>query len=156
VKIFVDADSCAKKARKFLLKISQKNQIPLVLAANREIVAGSENPFCKMEICGGEKDAADDFIFENSAEGDVAVTRDLVLAQRLLQKKVFVMNDLGTIFTKKNITQFLEERELSLRMKNLGVSTGGKQKSYGKEEFALFAENAHKIIFAQKNLIKKI
>ena len=57
------------------------------------------------------------------------------MAQRIFNKKISVMNDKGTVFNKENLEYFIEERMLSIQMKSLGVSTGGKWKNYSRKDF---------------------
>ena len=94
----------------------------------------------RMEVCGFQKDAADDFIASSAEAGDVAVTRDLLLAKRLLAQGVAVINDKGFMFSEDTLPALLEERALSLQMKALGVATGGKRRTYGKKELASFTK----------------
>ena len=118
--IFVDADSCEKNAREFILNAAVKKNLNVIFAANKNIPFAFKNPLFKMEICSKEKNSADDFIVENSKPGDIVVTRDLLLAQRIFNKKISVMNDKGTVFNKENLEYLIEERQLSIQMKSLG------------------------------------
>ena len=136
--IFVDADSCEKNAREFILNAAVKKNLNVIFAANKNIPFSFSNPLFKMEICSKEKNSADNFIAENSKPGDIVVTRDLILAQRILNKKISVMNDKGTVFNKENLEYLIEERQLSIQMKSLGVSTGGKWKNYSGKDFEKF------------------
>ena len=136
--IFVDADSCEKNARKFILNLAAKKNIKVTFAANKNIPFSFNNPLFKMEICSKEKNSADDFIVENSKPGDIVVTRDLILAQRIFNKKILVMNDKGTVFNKENLEYLIEERQLSIQMKSFGISTGGKWKNYNGKDFEKF------------------
>lgn len=140
MKVFVDADNCSKDSRKIILKSCSRNKIELFLVANREIPVSMENVSFTMVVCSKEKDSADNHIVENSISGDMAVTRDILLAKRLLEKNVFVMNDKGKIFTKENIGEFIEQRELSLQMKQLGISTGSMKNRNTQSETAEFSK----------------
>ncbi len=141
--IFVDADSCVKQAKNFIENLAIKKNIKTVFVANRNIPLSTKNQLLiKTYTCEKTKDAADNFIKENAKEGDIAITRDLLLASFLLKKEISVINDRGTIFTEKNIDSFLEERKESLMYKSLGISPGGKKiKSYGSEDLKRFKEN---------------
>lgn len=139
--VFVDADSCAKPAKEFILRIAERHQIAVFFVANRNIPAQTSNPLFTMHICTAEKDAADRFIAESSDKNDIIVTRDLILAKRLLEKKAAVLNDKGIVFTEEKIYDCLKERELSLQMKALGVATGERWHSYGKKDFSAFTKS---------------
>lgn len=140
-RIFVDADSCARPAKSFILRTAEHHRIAVFFVANRAVPAKTENPLFVMHVCGSTKDAADNFIVEKSEENDIAVTRDLILAQRLLEKNTAVLNDKGVVFTKENMQDFLNERELSLQMKALGVATGESWHSYGKKDISAFSKS---------------
>lgn len=124
MKVFVDADNCNKDSRKIILKACTRKNIEVELVANKNIPVNTQNVKFTMIVCPSTKDAADNYIVENSTEADIAVTKDLLLAKRLIEKKVFTMNDMGKIFTSDNIEDLLEQRELSLQMKSLGISNG--------------------------------
>lgn len=144
--IFVDADSCAQKARNYALQAAAKRNIRVELVANRKIPLPFESGLFSVRICGHEKDSADRFILEKAAEGDTVVTRDWLLADALLKRNVSVLNDDGVIFTRENIGRFLEERELSLEMKSLGVSPAVMRNSYGRDDLQKFKINLNKIL----------
>lgn len=122
MKIFVDADNCEKDARKIILKACTRENIPVELVANKKLPINTQNVFFTMTVCPETKDAADNYIFEKVTESDMVITRDILFAKRLIEKNVFTMNDKGKIFTKENIEDLLEQRELSLQMKSLGIS----------------------------------
>lgn len=150
-RVFVDADSCAKRVRSYLLSRAKKNQIDLTFAANRDLSpaqnGGSpeEIPNFTMIVCPKEAQAADNWILQNAQPDDVVITRDIPLAAALLEKQVAVMNDFGKIFDKQNIARALKERDLSLQMSALGLGTK-RRDSYGQKEFEKFAESFNKKI----------
>lgn len=139
--IFVDADSCEKSARKFVLTAAVNKNINVIFAANKNIPFDFNSPLFKMQICSKDKNSADDFIVENSRPGDIVVTRDLILAERIFSKNIAVINDKGTVFNKENLAYLIEERQLSIQMKKLGVSTGGKWKNYSGRDFENFKKS---------------
>lgn len=63
--VYIDADSCPSPVRNHVLKICNSKNIPVVFAANREFIS-EENQAFEMIVCGSEKDAADNFIFEKA------------------------------------------------------------------------------------------
>ena len=148
-RVLVDADSCPQRVRKYLLSRAKKNQIQLYFIANKNILEGQqEAPLpdnVKMIVRPQEDQAADNWILQNAAPGDIAITRDIPLAAALLQKNVRAMNDMGKVFDKKNIERALKERELSMQMSELGLGTKMRD-SYGQKEFELFAETFNKEI----------
>jgi len=139
-RVWLDADSCPAVVRKIILKTSHTNSVPVVFVANHEIPFDFESELFSMIVCANESGAADNYIVENIKKTDVAVTRDLPLAKRLLDKGCSVMNDRGILFDEKKISYMLEERELSMQMAALGIKNGGKSSGFGKEEIKKFAD----------------
>ena len=152
-RVLVDADSCAKRVRLYLISLAKKGLISLFFAANKDLSpnagqdqgqARQEIPNFSMIVSPKESQAADNWILGAAQPGDIAVTRDIPLAAALFEKNVCVMNDLGKIFDKKNIERALKERELSLQMTQLGLGTK-KRDSYGQKEFEAFARAFNKL-----------
>lgn len=153
VHILIDADSCPRMVRDYVLRYSKRLSIPVTFAANRIIPAEKEFPF-HMEVCGKESGAADDYIVNTVEKYDMVITRDIPLAARLVEKEITVLNDRGTVYTKENIRERLSERNFSLQLEQIGLG-GSKADSYGKKEFSAFANTfdreIHKLI-KQNNL----
>lgn len=145
----VDADSCAKRVRKWLMARTKDSAYELIFAANRDLSSddspAGQNPNFKMIVCPAQSQAADNWILANAAAGDLVITRDIPLASSLLEKGVAAMNDFGKVFDKQKIERALKERELSLQMSRLGLGTK-KRDSYGQKEFEAFAAAFNKII----------
>jgi len=139
MQIFVDADSCPAEAREMVLRFSARLGIKTVFAANR-LIPGLPNGTALMELCPQGEGAADDRIVALAGPGDLAITRDLPLAERLVETGVVVLDDRGRIFTKENI----KERR-SLRDFTVGLSENGldyeRTASYGKKELNTFANS---------------
>ena len=140
IRFLVDADSCAREARLILEKKSISLGIPLLFYANRNIPFSLESSLFEMKICPDGADSADDLIVSECRSEDIVVTRDLLLAKRLVDKNIHALNDKGTLFEKKNIDDLIEERNYSLMMKSLGVATGGKMRNYGSKDSRNFLE----------------
>ena len=90
MRIYVDADSCPREAREMVLRFSSRLGIEAVFAANRLIPGIQKNPGCqgtavRMELCPPGEGAADDRIVALAKPGDLVLTRDLPLAERLVE-----------------------------------------------------------------------
>ena len=93
MKILVDADSCPKPTRDAILRAIQRTSISGIFVANRPIPGITEDHLCTMEVCGNHSGAADDRIVELAEPGDLAITRDIPLASRLVEAQVSVIDD---------------------------------------------------------------
>jgi uncharacterized protein YaiI (UPF0178 family) len=151
VKLFVDADSCPAPVRTIIQRRAAKEQIPLIFAANRPIPFDA--PYCLlveqglfvMEVCPVEEGSADDRITALAGTGDIAVTRDIPLAYRLVKNGVRTLDDRGRIFTEDNIRHYLSLRDFAVA---LAGSAGPLRRTavYGKKETKAFADSLDRMI----------
>lgn len=143
--IWIDADNCPSPAKKLILSKAASKKLSVTLVANRP-VPFDKNSLFKMIVCEKEKNAADNYIFENAENTSLVITRDLPLAQRLLEKNISVMNDRGVLFTKENIIPMLKDRELAMQLASIGVNTGAKWKTYNSKDSEAFRLSLEKIL----------
>jgi len=139
MKILVDADSCPRDARELILRVARRRGIQSVFAANRPIPGiGGENAV--MEVCPPGENSADNRLAELAEPGDLAISRDLALAKRLLEKGGTVIDDRGRAFTQENINELLSMRNfvVGLAENGLGVE---RTANYGKKECKAFADS---------------
>ncbi len=138
MKIFVDADSCPKAARELVVRAANKRRIEAVFAANR-LIPGIGGGFALMEVCSADAGAADDFIAVRAQPGDLAVTRDVPLAARLVERGVAVIDDRGGTYTADNIAQKLSMRDFTVALAENGLDIA-RSPQYGKKELKVFAD----------------
>lgn len=137
IKVWIDADSFPTILKNFILEYAEKNYLEIIFVANKPIKSDKKN--FKMILAENTKDSADNIIFENITEKDIAITRDILLAERLVQKNIKTINDRGTYFSKENIKKKVEERNYDFNLAQLGFS-GSKEKNYGMKELKKFRE----------------
>ncbi|MCL2244225.1 MAG: DUF188 domain-containing protein [Treponema sp.] len=156
MKILVDADSCPKAARELVIRRAAKLSLCVVFAANRPIpgvkrenssldyaLSAAENVI--MEICPVLDNSADDRIVELAESGDIAVTRDIPLAKRLIEKNVITLDDRGRVFTQNNINEFLSLRNFMTGLADNGLEIQ-RTANYGRKELKTFADSLDKIL----------
>jgi len=139
MKILVDADSCPREARELTLKTSTRRGIQAVFAANRPI-PGIDGENVTLEICPPGDNAADNRIVELAEPGDLAISRDLALAKRLLEKNVTVIDDRGRVFSRDSINELLSLRDFVVGLAENGMGVE-RIASYGKKERKAFADS---------------
>ena len=142
MKILVDADSCPKPARDLILKTSARRRLQAIFAANRPIagIGGPGGGYALMELCSAGEGAADDRIVALAEPGDLAVTRDIPLAARLVEASVLVIDDRGRAYTRENIRERLSLRDFSVGLAENGLETE-RVAAYGKKELKTFADS---------------
>jgi uncharacterized protein YaiI (UPF0178 family) len=137
VKILVDADSCPVPVRETVLRASLRTGVRAVFAANR-MIPGIGGGTTVMELCPPGEDSADDRITALAEPGDLAVTRDIALAARLVEGAVTVIDDRGRVFDRENIRECLSLKDFMAGIAEYGLGSG-RGGSYGKRELKAFA-----------------
>jgi len=144
INIWIDADSCPSLVRNHLVKMGNQLNCKVYFVANKDIPCSQPGTF-QMIICKEEKDSADNYIYDHCKENDLVVTRDIVFAQRLVEKNICTINDRGRIFDKENIKELLSSRDFDLQLANLGLVKHYNE-GYDKKKFAAFANSFDKVI----------
>lgn len=122
MKIWIDADSCPIRIREIIEKASLRTKTPLIFAANRLIPHGKSTLFEDI-ILQPDPDSADNYITDNAASSDIVITRDIPLAQRLVEKDIKVINDRGNFYTPENIKERLSIRNFMHDLRESGFKT---------------------------------
>lgn len=120
-RIFVDADACPVKPE--ILKVAERHGLPVTFVANSGL-RPSRDPMVTNVVVSGKFDAADDWIVDNAGAGDIAVTADVPLAARLVEKGVHVLGPTGRPFTPESIGMALAMRNLNQNLREAGEIRG--------------------------------
>jgi uncharacterized protein YaiI (UPF0178 family) len=119
--IFVDADACPVKDE--VLRVAQRHGVKVTFVANRGL-RPSRDPMVVHVLVPQGADAADDWIAEHAAAGDLVVTTDIPLAGRCLKAGATVLGPTGRPFTESSIGMALAMRELNQHLRETGESRG--------------------------------
>ena len=109
LEIFVDADACPVKAE--VERVADRHDLIVHIVTNGGI-RPSVNPRVRHVIVSEGADAADNWIAEHIGALDIAVTADIPLASRCLQKGALVIGPSGKKFTEETIGMALGMRDL--------------------------------------------
>ncbi len=120
-RIFIDGDACPVKAE--ALKVAARHGLPVVIVSNGGL-RPSRDPMVSHIVVPKGADAADDRIAAEVAPGDIAVTADIGLATRLLDKSAQVLGSDGREFTAESIGMALAMRDLSRHLRETGDIRG--------------------------------
>ncbi len=121
VRIYVDGDACPVKNE--ILKVAARFDLEVFLVSNQwlRIPVG---PKVTKHVVPEGADAADDWIAEQIAPGDIAITSDIPLASRVLEKGAVAVGPTGKAFTKDNIGMALAMRKLKSHLRETGEDRG--------------------------------
>lgn len=124
MRIWIDADACPRDVKDVIYRSSARLNIAVVVVANSPI-GTPLSPLISSVVVKGGPDVADDHIAEHAAKGDLAVTQDIPLAARLVDKGVVAIDVRGTVFDADNIGERLSVRDFMADVRDSGVVTGG-------------------------------
>lgn len=120
-KIYVDGDACPVKDE--IVRVAERYAVPVVIVSNGGL-RPSRDPMIQHVIVPHGADEADNWIADEIGEGDVAVTADIPLAQRCLDKKARVLGPTGKPFTDENIGMAIAMRGLKQDLRESGEIKG--------------------------------
>jgi len=124
MQIFVDADACPVAVKEILFRSAERLSISLVLVANQKIQIPQSDYISGIVVEAGP-DIADDRIVELADEGDLVISADIPLADRVIRKGAYVIDPRGDIFSSENIKERLAVRDLMADLRDGGMETGG-------------------------------
>jgi uncharacterized protein YaiI (UPF0178 family) len=119
--IYVDADACPVKDE--VLRVAARHGLVTTFVANSGL-RPSRDPLVRNVVVPQGADAADDWIVEHGAAGDIVITADIPLARRALDKGAVVLGPTGRPFTPDSIGMALAMRELNQHLRETGASRG--------------------------------
>ena len=119
--IYVDADACPVKDE--ILRVAGRHGLKVTYVANRGL-RPSDNPMVVHVTVPQGADAADDWIAEHAAAGDIVITADIPLAGRCLKTGATVLGPTGRPFTTSSIGMALAMRGLNQHLRETGESRG--------------------------------
>ena len=122
IRIYVDSDACPVKPE--VVRVAQRYGLEVTFVSNAWMRL-PEDWGAKLVVVEGTFDAADDWIAEHAAAGDVVVTADIPLAHRCIKARARVIGTHGQIFTDANIGNILATRDLMHTLRGAGKITGG-------------------------------
>lgn len=137
-KIWVDADAAPKDVKDIVARAALRLELTAYLVANQRLHTPANNRFVVAARVEGGPDVADDHIAREAGPGDIAVTADIPLAARLVEKGVTTIDPRGTEYTATNIGERLSVRDFMDQLRSTGVETGGPG-VYGAREKQAFA-----------------
>lgn len=143
--IWADADSLPREARELIGRraAASKPSFPIaaVFVANRAIPLPPGLQVSSVITDGTVSGSADEYIEAHAVPGDIVVTRDLPLAERMVAKAVTALNDRGDAWTDDDIRERRSVRDHMAELRDLGLAPAvAKGRTYGPKEVKAFAD----------------
>jgi uncharacterized protein len=121
LQVFVDADACPVKEE--AAKVAARHGLVIHFVSNSHMRLPPGDNVRRVVVADGA-DAADNWIAENAAAGDVVVTADIPLASRAIKKGAKVLSHAGKPFTDDSIGMALAMRDLMAQLRETGEARG--------------------------------
>lgn len=146
LEIYVDGDAFPNILKPIILKQIHKYGIQTYVVANKKITIGKSDNVNYIIVDAGA-DEADNKIVEMLQEGDLVITADIPLADRVIDKNAHAIDHRGELYSKDNIKQYLAMRNLMESIREMGEMTKG-PKPFGQKDAEHFANQLN--MFLQK------
>lgn len=124
MRIFVDADACPNPIKDIIIRAAERLKIKTLFIANQPVKLPNSK-YISMTLVENGFDIADDKIADEILEGELVITEDIPLADRIITNKGFVISTHGELFTAENIKQRLATRNFLSELRNAGIESGG-------------------------------
>ena len=122
LEIYVDADGCPVKDEVY--RVAGRYGLQVWVVANDWLRVPDDPLVSRVTVSEG-LDRADDWIAERIGPGDVAVTADVPLAARCIERGSRVIAPDGRVFTPDAIGTVLASRNLMTALREAGEIRGG-------------------------------
>jgi uncharacterized protein YaiI (UPF0178 family) len=137
IKIYIDGDAFPNPLKKIIFSAIERLAITTFVISNKPINIG-QSKYITYIIVDAGADQADDRIVEMASEGDLVITADIPLADRVITKNAHAIDHRGASYNKNNIKEYLAMRNLMQELRDRGESTKG-PKSFSSKDTACFA-----------------
>lgn len=142
--IYVDGDAFPNLLKPILFRQISKLNIPTFVISNKKIDIGKANNITYIIVDAGA-DEADHKIVEMLREGDLVITADIPLADRVITKNAHAIDHRGELYSVDNIKQYLAMRNLMESIRDMGEITKGPP-PFGVKDAELFANQLNKFL----------
>lgn len=124
MQIWVDADACPKAVKEILFKTAIRREVQITLVANQYMSVPTSKFITTIKVSAGF-DVADNEIVKLCAPGDLIITADIPLADKIVDKGATGLNPRGELYTEDNIKGILSMRNLMEELRSAGTVSGG-------------------------------
>jgi uncharacterized protein len=122
--LYIDGDALPNLLKPILLRAIIRLAIPTFVVANKYVTIGKSKYITNIVVNIGA-DEADHRIVELVKKGDLVITADIPLADRIVSKQAYAIDFRGKLFNANNIKQDLSVRNLMQEIRDHGIITGG-------------------------------
>ncbi len=144
MKLYIDADALPNLLKPIILRTIERLKIQTIVISNKKVTIGRSMLVTYIIVKQGA-DEADHKIVEMVQEGDLVITADIPLADRIISKEAHAIDHRGELYTKNNIKQYLAMRNLMEEIRDSGEMTKG-PKPFSQKDTHQFANQLHAFV----------
>ncbi|QOY55834.1 YaiI/YqxD family protein [Candidatus Sulfurimonas marisnigri] len=144
MRIFVDGDAFPNLLKPIIFRSIERLKLETFVVSNKPITIGKSELITYLIVEQGA-DEADNHIVELVKEGDLVITADIPLADRVVSKNAHAIDHRGELYTVDNIKQYLAIRNLMEKIRESGEMTKG-PKAFDQKDTHQFANQLHKFL----------
>jgi uncharacterized protein len=142
-RLFIDADACPVRTE--AERVATRHGIAVLVVSNGGI-RPSGNPLVQMIYVDAGADAADRWITDHAAPGDVVVTADMPLAASAIARGAVVVKPEGSELTERNIGPALASRDLAADLRAADPFRQGGGRGFTKADRSRFLDTLDRVI----------
>jgi len=144
MQLFIDGDAFPNLLKPIILRSIERLSLSTKVIANKKIHIGKSKHIEYIVVNQGA-DEADHHIVELCHEGDLVITADIPLADRIIAKNAHAIDHRGELYSVDNIKQYLAMRNLMESIRESGEMTGG-PKAFGQKDAHAFANQLNSFL----------
>ena len=135
--LFIDADAFPNLLKPIVSKAIERLQLKTYVISNKKVKIATSK-YIEYIIVEQGADEADNHIVEMVKIGDLVITADIPLADRIITQNAHAIDHRGELYSVENIKQYLTMRNFMQEMRDAGEITGG-PKAFGVKDAQNFA-----------------
>lgn len=143
--IYVDGDAFPNLLKPILVRAIQRLSLKTYVVANKKISLDTSSKLVEYIIVEQGADEADHLIVEMVQAGDLVITADIPLADRVISKKAHAIDHRGELYSVDNIKQYLAIRNLMETIRESGEMTRG-PKAFSQKDAHQFANQLNSFL----------
>ncbi|SFV49769.1 hypothetical protein MNB_SV-6-452 [hydrothermal vent metagenome] len=144
MKLYIDGDAFPNLLKPIVFRSIERLGLKTFVVSNKRITIG-HSKYIEYKIVEQGADEADHLIVDMVEEGDLVVTADIPLADRIITKKAHAIDHRGELYSVDNIKQYLAMRNLMEEIRDSGEMTKG-PKPFGSKDAHEFANQLHRFL----------
>lgn len=144
MRLFIDGDAFPNLLKPIVVRAIEKKSLRTIVVSNKKIYLG-DSSLIVYHIVGQGADVADNYIAQSVEEGELVITADIPLADKIVAKKAHAIDHRGELYTPENIKHYLAVRNLMEEIRSMGETTKGPP-PFNKKDVHAFSNQLQKFL----------